>query len=916
MALTYYLQRVRFSYAFSKKESHCFCPLMRESTDLVHVLGSSGACSCLNKCDTKNAQERNCGVPLTGTEIALNILRLLPSSTDDNSRASAIAALAGTLLDDECANKTYFVDNQNRNRMDLCLHALSLNPNSTDALSILAAIMDPSGVTKVYSNGILLTLQMVRDRLTEIRLQESLSLSRGSHNSPASKIAPLQSLPTNVPEAVRAFHMAMGLEKNGKGLCSIPSHSVLKSAIMRDVTKTWLDATAAGVACPSPSAARVSEHFQKVVDALFSGGVAAESAFGELYDTSRAPIDQNSNTTRIAASSKLYLSIGLLLQDSPFSLEEHIEALATFRKPSPPYLADAIQALAEYRAAVVSGEAFFDHTYVLAALLHEALGNGDITTILRLQGSARAGLYPGKMDEEFKALLNEDRLKNGKWRSRLLFSVWTTFDVIKSKKRDQEGKSANEKWQFFKITYAAELKEFNGGKGLTAMDDPYPDGIMSFVGLESIKLKALKFIQEEIEYKRTSVAGAGRERLNYIFEGNPGTGKTVMARLWSRLLGQLGLRPNFEEEEDMYQKLEEESKKSKATADKSALDVKLEEAEKEKRSFLVKQMEKPVEVAEIRLQCAQDNLVNFKSVPPEIQKLPAKSDASGEALKQNCINSFNQRISTLERIVAECHADLSRVKKEFSDAKMRYDEQEARANQVRAEQSIATKKASAANKALGSAPPKRFHEFKGHNLAGEADEKRRLLNVVEMLKAAKPPGGTILVDEAHNMNPSKSENGRAALLYLLTIAEDCRILKWTKPVVRGDGQCVEEPQKPGGISIIFTGYEKDISEKLLSADPGLPSRFPHRITFDDYNTEELAKIFENLIKSREPSFIPEKIHYGVEKKAALALGRRLARGSGARGFGNARTVEGRTGSIIERWRERVGVSSPNFKATT
>lgn len=151
-SLPYYLQRVRFTYAYSRKESHCFCPLVRDGAAPVHILGPTGPCTCLSHCE--HIAERKCGAQLGGTELAQHILHLLPASTSDIDRASAIAALAGTLLDDDCASTNFTVDaTGGRNRVGLCLHALTLNPSCADALSNLAAMMDPSGGSEVYVSG-------------------------------------------------------------------------------------------------------------------------------------------------------------------------------------------------------------------------------------------------------------------------------------------------------------------------------------------------------------------------------------------------------------------------------------------------------------------------------------------------------------------------------------------------------------------------------------------------------------------------------------------------------------------------------------------------------------------------------------------------------------------------------------------
>ena len=95
------------------------------------------------------------------------------------------------------------------------------------------------------------------------------------------------------------------------------------------------------------------------------------------------------------------------------------------------------------------------------------------------------------------------------------------------------GASAKEQWEFYAGTdakpgpWADILCTLNGGRGLTALSDPRTGtGLMSFIGLESIKQIAVDFVQSAVEHRRHKLAGSGDGgRLNYIFIGNPGTGK-------------------------------------------------------------------------------------------------------------------------------------------------------------------------------------------------------------------------------------------------------------------------------------------------------------------------------------------------------------------------------------------------------
>ena len=57
----------------------------------------------------------------------------------------------------------------------------------------------------------------------------------------------------------------------------------------------------------------------------------------------------------------------------------------------------------------------------------------------------------------------------------------------------------------------------------------------------------------------------------------------------------------------------------------------------------------------------------------------------------------------------------------------------------------------------------------------------------------------------------------------------------------------------GGTFVVLAGY-KDKVTRLLSADPGLNSRFPHRVAIADYSPEEIAEISERMAGSRGFTF--------------------------------------------------------------
>ena len=81
---------------------------------------------------------------------------------------------------------------------------------------------------------------------------------------------------------------------------------------------------------------------------------------------------------RCQASLQCYLALASLSGDAPVSLERQLAARVRARGaaacaglPEPRYSDDACRALPSYRDAAVAGAAYWDHAYLLVALVNE-----------------------------------------------------------------------------------------------------------------------------------------------------------------------------------------------------------------------------------------------------------------------------------------------------------------------------------------------------------------------------------------------------------------------------------------------------------------------------------------------------------------------------------------------------------------
>ncbi len=99
----------------------------------------------------------------------------------------------------------------------------------------------------------------------------------------------------------------------------------------------------------------------------------------------------------------------------------------------------------------------------------------------------------------------------------------------------------------------------------------------------------------------------------------------------------------------------------------------------------------------------------------------------------------------------------------------------------------------------------------------------------EIIESAR--GGTLFIDEAYTLYKKDNEKdfGSEAIDTLLKDMEDHR----------------------GEYCVILAGYANEMNDMIRNANPGLASRFDHKINIEDYSAEELLDILVSMARGRQ-----------------------------------------------------------------
>lgn len=141
----------------------------------------------------------------------------------------------------------------------------------------------------------------------------------------------------------------------------------------------------------------------------------------------------------------------------------------------------------------------------------------------------------------------------------------------------------------------------------------------------------------------------------------------------------------------------------------------------------------------------------------------------------------------------------------------------------------------------------------------------------------KAIGGVLFIDEAYSLTSAEGTNdfGHEAVETILKAMEDNR----------------------NDLVVIVAGYE-ELMENFIASNPGLESRFNRYFVFEDYNGEELYKIFESMCRKNK---------YEVTEDAAEYLKTHFENLYQTRdeNFGNARHVRNVFENVVSVHSDRV-----------
>ena len=145
----------------------------------------------------------------------------------------------------------------------------------------------------------------------------------------------------------------------------------------------------------------------------------------------------------------------------------------------------------------------------------------------------------------------------------------------------------------------------------------------------------------------------------------------------------------------------------------------------------------------------------------------------------------------------------------------------------------------------------------------------------------KAMGGILFIDEAYTLSDGGDQYGKEAIDTLMKRMEDDR----------------------GKFVVIAAGY-KDKMEEFMMMNPGLASRFTHKLHIDDYNEDELLAIFKQMAQKDSYTLSPT-----AEFKALDLIYRMIMNKDES--WGNAREMRNLLDATVQKLSLRVSQMPPN-----
>ena len=145
----------------------------------------------------------------------------------------------------------------------------------------------------------------------------------------------------------------------------------------------------------------------------------------------------------------------------------------------------------------------------------------------------------------------------------------------------------------------------------------------------------------------------------------------------------------------------------------------------------------------------------------------------------------------------------------------------------------------------------------------------------------KAMGGILFIDEAYTLSDGGDMYGKEAIDTLMKRMEDDR----------------------GKFVVIAAGY-KDKMEEFMQINPGLASRFTHKLQIDDYNEDELLAIYKGMAQKDQYTLSPEAEFKLLDKIYRMVVGKN-------ENWGNAREMRNLLDSTIQKLSERVSQLPPD-----